>query len=338
MNLRLSTTSIRGRPSISYLRRSTCGRTESSINWSRYQWPTTDRSLFTALDIYGLRLVNGQEREVDLEALYYAPRVHVWLLSMGKLEDQGWDIRLRMELRDRNGDLFDDIAKANKVYPAELGSVASGAGLAGWTTDSREGESTYQELLECLGKVAMTATVRGGSGPKASLLTWYRWLGHLSFTTIMELAQGGASGMEINDVLARIPGLDACSACIAAKMVHLPHKEGRGRATEYFERVHVGIAGPMHVPSAGGGLHLYVAVDDYTHAVYTWSLFLKSEAPDAFKAFRAAAENESGKRLREVMTDNARELSMGEIRDICDRDGVKLHTTVPISSRIEWSG
>jgi len=70
--------------------------------------------------------------------------------------------------------------------------------------------------------------------------------------------------MEITDVPARILGLDACSACVAAKMVHLPHKEGRGRATEYLERVYVEIAGPMHVPSAGGRLYLYVAVDDYT--------------------------------------------------------------------------
>jgi len=141
---------------------------------------------------------------------------------MGKLEDQGWDVHLRMELRDRNGDLFANIAKANKVYPVELRSVASGAELAGWTTDSREGKSTYQELLERLGKDVMTATVGGGSRPKASLLTWHCWLGHLSFKTIMELAQGGARGMEITDVLVRILGLDACSACIAAKMVHLP--------------------------------------------------------------------------------------------------------------------
>ena len=177
---------------------------------------------------------------------------------MGKLEDQGWDFRLRMELRDHNGDLFADIVKANKVYPVELWSVATGAGLAGWTTDSREGESTYQELLERLGKVAVTATARGGSGPKALLLTRHRRLHHLSFKTVVELAQGGASGMEITDVPARIPGLDACSACITTKMAHLPHKEGRGRATEYLERMHIEIAGPMHVPSAGGRLYLYV--------------------------------------------------------------------------------
>jgi len=61
----------------------------------------------------------------------------------------------------------------------------------------------------------------------------------------------------------------------------------------------------------------------------TRPLFLKSEAPEAFKAFRVVTENGSGKRLRKVMTDNARELLMGEMRDICERDGIKLHTTVP---------
>ena len=83
----------------------------------------------------------------------------------------------------------------------------------------------------------------------------------------------------------------------------------------------------FHQPEEGS--NLYVAVDDYTHTVYTQLLFFKSEAPEAFKAFRAATENGSGKRLREVMTDNARELSMGEMRDICERDSIKLHSTVP---------
>jgi len=41
------------------------------------------------------------------------------------------------------------------------------------------------------------------------------------------------------------------------------------------------------------------------------------------------SENESRKWLREVMTNNARELSMGEMCDICERNGIKLHTTVP---------
>ena len=75
--------------------------------------------------------------------------------------------------------------------------------------------------------------------------------------------------------------------------------------------------------------NLYVVVDDCTRTVYAKPLRLKSEAIGAFKTFKAAAENESGKKIREVMTDNARELCMGEMRDLCVQEGIKLHTSVP---------
>ena len=42
----------------------------------------------------------------------------------------------------------------------------------------------------------------------------------------------------------------------------------------------------------------------------------KSDAPEAFKIFKAATEDEYQKRVREVMTDNARELSMGDEADL----------------------
>ena len=77
----------------------------------------------------------------------------------------------------------------------------------------------------------------------------------------------------------------------------------------------------MPVKSAGGE---YVVMGDYSRAVYSRPLRLKSEASDAFKNFKAAAENESNNKLREVMTDNARELSTGEMCTICDEEGIRL--------------
>ena len=58
------------------------------------------------------------------------------------------------------------------------------------------------------------------------------------------------------------------------------HKVGRTRTTEHLERVHVDIAGPMPVLSAGGREYLYVLVDDCTRAVWTRPLRLKSEVFD----------------------------------------------------------
>ena len=43
---------------------------------------------------------------------------------------------------------------------------------------------------------------------------------------------------------------------------------------------------------------------------------------------KAAAEGEYQKRMREIMTDNARKLCMGEMKVICEPGGIKLHTSV----------
>jgi len=58
----------------------------------------------------------------------------------------------------------------------------------------------------------------------------------------------------------------------------------------------------------------YIVVDEYSRVVYTRPLRLKPNVPEAFKISKAAAENEAQKRMREVMTDKARRLSIGEMR------------------------
>jgi transposase InsO family protein len=85
----------------------------------------------------------------------------------------------------------------------------------------------------------------------------------------------------------------------------------------------------MPMKSVGGQEYEYVAVDDYSRMVYARPMHLKSEVADVFKTFKVAAENKSGRKMREVMTDNMRELAMGEVREVCERDGIKLHMTVP---------
>ena len=106
-------------------------------------------------------------------------------------------------------------------------------------------------------------------------------------------------------------------------------EEASKRTGKRVSQVHIDIADSMPIPSASGREYVYTVVDDYSRAVYPRSLRFKSAAIEAFKAFKVAAENESGKGIREIMTDNAHELSMGEICDICERDGINVHTTVP---------
>jgi len=114
--------------------------------------------------------------------------------------------------------------------------------------------------------------------------------------------------MVITDLPKKIPGFDASGACIAAKSVYFPHKEWRNRAGAYLDQVHIDIAGPVPTKSAGGQEYEYIVVDDYSRAVYARPLRLESDAREAFKIFKAGAENESQKRMGQVI---ARKLSMG---------------------------
>ena len=115
------------------------------------------------------------------------------------------------------------------------------------TMEGSGAEPTHDELVEGLGGVAMAATAKGADGKKATLLTWHRCLGHSSFETVGASAKDSATGIEISDLPTKIPGLDACAVRVVAKSAHLPQREGRGRASEYLERVHIDISGLMPI-------------------------------------------------------------------------------------------
>ena len=210
-----------------------------------------------------LRVTSSAEGHVAaLCNIYYMPGIHAHLVSFSQLLQQGWTVqcsKTQMELCTDNGSLFAMVEMANNVYPMKLDVAHLSPMLAAWAVDG---------VAERLEGVSMTATVKGPDSKRASLMTWHQWLGHLSFKTVVMLAKRGVSGMEISDLPEKTPGLNACTVCVVAKAVHLPHKEGRTRATEYLEQVHINIAGPMPVRSAGRKEYLYVIVDDFTRTVY----------------------------------------------------------------------
>jgi len=233
-----------------------------------------------------------------------------------------------MELRDRDGDLFTHIAVVNDVYPVRLTVIPPNAALAAWTIEGDEEVLTHEELVEHLEKVAMVTTAKGADDTRAMLMTWDRRLGHLSFKTVVALAKNGAKG--IQTYRRQCPVL-----------MHVLHALQQKRSTSRIRKGAIvwsstwvectSTLRDLQVKSAGGKEYKYIAVEDYSHAVYTCPLKHKSDAPEAFKIFKAAAKRVSSKQMHKVMTDNARELCMGEMKEICEKEGIKLHTLVQYS-------
>ena len=107
-------------------------------------------------------------------------------------------------------------------------------------------------------------------------------------------------------------------------------EEAGKRTDKRVSQVHIDIAGPMPIAPTSGREYVCIVVDDYTRAVYARPPRFKSAAIEAFKAFKAVAENEYGKIIRGDMTENARELSMGDMFDTCERDGIKQSRTAHV--------
>ena len=129
-----------------------------------------------------------------------------------------------MELRGREGDVFAIVRRVNNIYPREF--KVMNPRLAAWIDNGRHG-TTHQEVVERLEGVDTTATAEGGTGTEAALMTWYGdWVIRRS-----RRAQNGASGTVITDLPVKIPGFNACAACVVGKSVRLPHKERREGAS-----------------------------------------------------------------------------------------------------------
>ena len=163
----------------------------------------------------------------------------------------------------------------------------------------------------------MTATTKGSKGTRVALMAWHRRLGHLSFKTV----ERGASGMVITDLPVRIPGLGVCAACVAEMSVHLSHKEGRGKACKYLERVHIYIGGQIPGVSAEG----WVRRRGWLHSCSIY----KAAAPQvggsqSVQSVQGGSRDPACERVREITMGNTHEVLMGKMRD-----SIMLHTTVP---------
>ena len=66
-----------------------------------------------------------------------------YMCDSWKPEGQGWDVCLcdgGMELRNRDGDLFTNVAKVDNIYPVVLNMIPLRAALAACTTDGDDAE------------------------------------------------------------------------------------------------------------------------------------------------------------------------------------------------------
>ncbi|KAH9404753.1 hypothetical protein TYRP_000584 [Tyrophagus putrescentiae] len=217
------------------------------------------------------------------------------LISVAKLTDCGYKI-----IFDRAGA---DILSGEKVLARvpRIGNLYAIASAAG-----EPPPESVQSLL------AVTSSE-----------VWHRRLGHTGTEKMKQLSTS-------------VPGVGPlaghCDACKKGKLKQGPFRRSDSRASRPLELVHMDLAGPHPVTGFDGSRYFVVFVDDCTRHIAVFLLKDRTQALLAFKLYRQKVESQcSGHRVKQLMSDQARELTSGEFTEYLVDNQINHRLSTPHS-------
>ena len=164
----------------------------------------------------------------------------------------------------------------------------------------------------------------------ADLLTWHRRLGHVNYSSIIDMAKHRmAIGMPTD--LSTIPPV--CEHCILGKQAKRPvpkHREGK-RSTHLLEIVFSDITGPEDIPT-GGKVYVLNFIDDFSRQTWSYLLAKKSDTLPAFKEWRSLAEHQAECPVKIFITDNGGEYTSASYEAHLKQHGIQHLVTAPYTS------
>ncbi|WVZ65497.1 hypothetical protein U9M48_014849 [Paspalum notatum var. saurae] len=238
---------------------------------------------------------SGEHRE--LSGVYLIPRLDTNLISVGQLDEDDYNIRIKkgvMTIRDEQRRLLAWVRRSpNRLYSIHLDITRPVCLTARWVDEAWR---------------------------------WHERYGHISFQALRKL---------VNEDMVRgllhIDHVDqVCEGCLAGKQRRHPFPaQARRRATTALDLVHGDICGLVTPTTPSGSWYFLLLVDDLSRYMWLSLLASKDQAPAAIRKFKAAAELESGCKLKVLRTDRGGEFTSIEFGAYCAEQGVQRQLTAP---------
>lgn len=235
--------------------------------------------------------VNNKRDDLDIQDVLYVPDLSANLLSVRQLTRHGYTV------------VFD--GKGCKIFDRKQNLLATG--------------SIKNEMycLDCSVNTALLTQVQ------ADFYLWHRRLGHMNIGN-MKILRNMSTGVQFKDIHD-----ETCATCVKGKHHRLPFKHKGERATEILQLVHSDLCGPMEEKSIGGSKYFLTFIDDYSRKVFIYFLTTKDEVEETFKAYKQLVENQTGKRIQKLRTDNGGEYMSRTFDMFLKESGIRHQTTTP---------
>lgn len=243
--------------------------------------------------------VYGESRSICLENTQLVPDLRMNLLSVSKITEHGFDVIFDREkglVLDQDGNVKLIANKINGLYVVE---------------DSVDSIAVAEEVCNnCTSK---------------SKIDWHQRFGHLNAKDLQEaISRGRVEGVKLGSFTD-----DDCSICVEGKMARSPFPIKSVRSTNTLDLVHTDLCGPMRVESIGGAKYILQFIDDSSRWGQVYFLKCKSEVFQALKSFVTMMENQIGRKVKCIQSDNGKEFVNTSIDEFLKERGIIRRLTVP---------
>jgi transposase InsO family protein len=157
------------------------------------------------------------------------------------------------------------------------------------------------------------------------LALWHRRLAHHNLTDVKALIERKlVTGMQLDVKTAPDP---LCEPCLAGKMHANPFPSSSSHASRPLELVHSDVHAVPY-PTFSGYCYWVTFIDDYSRYRFVLPIWAKSDVFDAFKQFKAFAENQTERRIKTLRDDKGGEYMSNAMLAFTNECGIERQHTV----------
>ncbi|GKC46675.1 retrotransposon protein, putative, ty1-copia subclass [Tanacetum coccineum] len=160
-----------------------------------------------------------------------------------------------------------------------------------------------------------------------STYLWHCRLAHISKKRIEKLQQEGLL-KSTND-----KSFDQCVSCLSSKMTRKSFPHRSERATCLLGIIHTDVCGPLRHVSRQSASYFITFTDDYSRYGYVYLLKHKHKVFETFKVFKNEMENQLGKTIKALRSDQGGEYISQEFKDYLKACGILQQLTPPYTPK-----
>ena len=260
----------------------------------------------------------GVSKELKLHEVLYMPGMKVNIFSLQRIRSKGACSFSFQGVPGSEGGVIPILNRAGNQIATMRETRKARPTLI--CTRLKEGESE---------KGVIEAEILGGKGVNMELL--HKRLGHTSQSVLERLVREQmVRGLE-EGVVGDFKMCRGCKMGRSSEKSH-PRKDPEFRAKEPLELIHTDISGPFE-PMAieGKGRYNLVVIDDYSRKSWVVPLKKKSDTAVVLKEWIAIRENEVGKKVKVLRSDNGGEFTDAAFEKWMREHGIQ-HQTIPARS------